>query len=65
MRSIPRATGIFFLILGCLSAILGIISWPPGGLMFALPYLFFVIAAVLGTVGVLLLLLLRLLKQKQ
>ena len=65
MRSIPRAIGIFFLILGCLSAILGVISWPPGGLMFALPYLFFVIAAVFGIVGVLLLLLLRLLKQKQ
>jgi hypothetical protein len=48
---IIRATGVLLLILAFLAATLGVISWPPGGLMFALPYVFFMIAAAFGMVG--------------
>ena len=65
MKSISHGIGTLCLMIACLSAILGVISWPPGGLMFALPYLFFVIAAVFGMVGVLLLLFVQLPKQKE
>ena len=65
MKSIGYVTAKLLLIVAILSAILGIISWPPGGLMFALPYVFFIIAMVFGGIGVLLLLVRRLLKRKQ
>ena len=65
MKSIGYVTATLLLIVAILSAILGIISWPPGGLMFALPYVFFIIAMVFGGIGVLLLLVRRLLKRKQ
>ena len=31
-----------------LLVLLGVLSWPPGGLMFALPYFFFFLAALAG-----------------
>jgi hypothetical protein len=48
---ISRAVGTIFLILASFSAFLGLLAWPPGGLFFALPYLFFLAAVVFGVFG--------------
>jgi hypothetical protein len=54
MKLLFRIIGTIFIIIACFWMILGFISWPPGGLMFALPYIFFVLALGFGVVGVLL-----------
>jgi hypothetical protein len=51
-----RATGLLSLALGVAALILGILSRPDTGLMFALPYLFFLAALVFSVTGVVILL---------
>ena len=48
---LTRMIGMIFLILASFSAFLGLLAWPPGGLMFALPYVLFLTAVVLGFFG--------------
>lgn len=57
MRQVLRVLGWLSLILALLALVLTAVSWPPGGLLFALPYLFLGAAALLGAGGFLLLLL--------
>ncbi|OGP92521.1 MAG: hypothetical protein A2Z19_00365 [Deltaproteobacteria bacterium RBG_16_54_18] len=59
MRKILRGVGIFFLIIAVPLGIMTIASWPPGGLFFALPFLFLIPAIIFGMAGGLLLLLTR------
>jgi asparagine N-glycosylation enzyme membrane subunit Stt3 len=42
MRRIVRIIGWVLLTIAAVLLFLGIISWPPGGLMFALPYFFLI-----------------------
>jgi hypothetical protein len=51
MAPLYRAFGILAIVGACISAVLGLLSLPPGGLMFALPYFFFALAIALGVVG--------------
>lgn len=51
MALLYRAFGILAIVGACISAVLGLLSLPPGGLMFALPYFFFALAIALGVVG--------------
>jgi hypothetical protein len=59
LRGIFRGVAIALLVLAGLLALLGVAAWPPGGLMFALPYLFLLPALVLALGGGVLLLLTR------
>jgi hypothetical protein len=59
MRRVIRTLGILALVLAGILAGLGIATWPPGGLMFALPYLFLLLAVPFALGGVILLLLTR------
>jgi hypothetical protein len=59
MRRILKALGWLSLVLAGLSLMLTAMSWPPGGLFFALPYLFLISSVGLGLVGGVLLLLTR------
>jgi len=40
MQGVLRGIGWFFLAAGAALVVLGALSWPPGGLLFALPYFF-------------------------
>lgn len=55
MRKLARISGGLCVALAVVLALIGLTTLPSGGLMFALPYVFFVPAAVLGVVGWLLL----------
>lgn len=55
MRKVARVLGGGLLVLAALLSLVGITTLPSGGLMFALPYVFFMPAAVFGVVGWLLL----------
>jgi len=57
MRTLLRTLGGFALGLAVLALIVGIASWPPGGLMFAAPYVFFFAGFILALSGCVLLLL--------
>ncbi len=59
MRRVLCALGILALVLAGILTGLGIAAWPPGGLMFALPYVFLLPAVPLALGGVILLLLSR------
>jgi hypothetical protein len=59
MRAILRAVAFLGLVLAALFALLALAAWPPGGLMFALPYILLLLAALLGGASVILLLLTR------
>lgn len=56
MQNIVRILGWLCVVAGSLLIFLGILSWPPGGLMFALPYFFLIPGCLLFTLGMLLLL---------
>jgi hypothetical protein len=43
--------GSALLVMAAVLAALGALTWPPGGLLFALPFLFLMPAAVLGVIG--------------
>jgi hypothetical protein len=51
MRRTARVLGWIVLVIGAGLILLGIYSWPPGGLMFALPFVFLVPGLVLGLIG--------------
>jgi hypothetical protein len=55
MRTLIRVLGGFMLLAAGGMALLGIISLPPGGLMFALPFVLFGLAAILALIGAVLL----------
>lgn len=55
MRIVFRILGWFLFVLGVVLCLLGIASLPPGGLMFALPFVFFVPGVVLLAIGAVLL----------
>lgn len=59
MRRFVRGAGWTTVVLAVLLGLLGVASLPDGGLMFALPYVFLVPAAVLAVVGAGLLVLCR------
>lgn len=51
MARIARWFGYVLLALATLLAPIGVSTWPPGGLMFALPFVFPLPAAVLALIG--------------
>lgn len=51
MKLIGKAVAWIMLMIAAGLILLGIQSWPPGGLMFALPFVFLIPGAVLGLVG--------------
>ncbi len=59
-RSVSRIVGKVFLVIAAIAILFGIIAWPPGGLMFALPYVFFLFAIIFGGIGLLVILIGRL-----
>jgi hypothetical protein len=59
MRRVVRGVAIAALAVAALLALLAVATWPPGGLMFALPYVFVLPAAVVALAGGILLALTR------
>ncbi|MBM3908009.1 MAG: hypothetical protein FJ363_08010 [Gemmatimonadetes bacterium] len=55
MRTAMRIIGWIALALSAVLVALGILSWPPGGLMFALPFVFLIPGLALLALAVLLL----------
>ncbi len=55
LRTLARVLGWIAVVVAALLTIAGIAVWPPGGLMFALPFVFLMPAAVFWAVGLLLL----------
>jgi hypothetical protein len=51
MRCVERVLGWIALAIAAGLILLGIQSWPPGGLMFALPFVFLIPGLVLGFIG--------------
>ena len=51
MRSVAAVFGWVFVVLGGGLVLLVIASWPPGGLMFALPFVFLIPGAFLCLLG--------------
>jgi hypothetical protein len=51
MRKVSRILGWIALVLAAICVALGLVTWPPGGLMFALPFLFLIPALFLGALG--------------
>jgi hypothetical protein len=45
------ALGSTLLVIAAVLIVLGAVTWPPGGLFFALPYLFLMPGVVLGVIG--------------
>jgi hypothetical protein len=65
MRFVLSAAGSIALLLAALALLLAVASWPPGGLMFAAPYLFLMLAVALGLIGGLLLFVGRRLRSRE
>ena len=55
MRRAASILGWIALVLATGLVLLGILAWPPGGLMFALPFFFLIPGVILGLIGLLLL----------
>jgi hypothetical protein len=55
MRRAVLVFGWITLVLASVLILLGVASWPPGGLMFALPYFFLIPGVILAIIGGLLL----------
>jgi hypothetical protein len=55
MRRLERLLGWILLVLAALLILLGMLCWPPGGLMFALPFVFLIPGFILGLIGAVLL----------
>ncbi len=51
MSTAAAAIGWFLVVVAGVLSVLGIASWPPGGLMFALPFVFLIPAILLGLIG--------------
>lgn len=54
MSRVLAIVGWLLALLAAVLALLAILSWPPGGLMFALPYVFLVLAGLSGVSALLL-----------
>jgi hypothetical protein len=52
MRFVATVIGWIFLVIATALVFLGIASWPPGGLMFALPFVFLIPGILLTVIGV-------------
>ena len=52
MRKLARVLGWFAVIPGGLLVLIGVSTWPPGGLMFALPFVFLMPGGLLLLVGI-------------
>ena len=48
MRRVLHAAALLGLVIAGAFSLLAIVAWPPGGLMFALPYVFLWMAALVG-----------------
>jgi hypothetical protein len=59
MRTVVRVAGWILVIVAIPLVFAGIVSLPPGGLMFALPFFFLVPGIVLGVIGTILILVTR------
>ncbi|MBN1895842.1 hypothetical protein JW906_15245 [bacterium] len=55
MRRIARVSGRIALFTGLVLILMGVLAWPPGGLMFALPFVFLIPGILLAAAGGLLL----------
>ncbi len=55
MKRFLRVVGWTCIVLATALTLIGVTTLPSGGLMFALPYVFFIPGAVIGAVGILLL----------
>jgi hypothetical protein len=55
MRRLLRIVGRAFVVLAVVLLLIGVTTLPSGGLMFALPYVFFIPGALIGAAGLLLL----------
>ena len=55
MRRAARIAGWSLVVLAGLLLVAGLLTWPPGGLMFALPFVFLMPGALFGIVGAILL----------
>jgi uncharacterized protein (TIGR03382 family) len=51
MRLVATVIGWVFLVIATAFVFLGIASWPPGGLMFALPFVFLIPGIMLAVLG--------------
>jgi hypothetical protein len=51
MRRVARVAGWMTLVPGLALVLLGILSWPPGGLMYALPFVFLIPGTFLALLG--------------
>lgn len=51
MRLVATVIGWVFLVIATALVFLGIASWPPGGLMFALPFVFLIPGIMLAVLG--------------
>jgi hypothetical protein len=51
MTVLNRVLGIFFFVLAGMCTLLGFLALPPVGLLFALPYFFFIITVVFVVLG--------------
>jgi vacuolar-type H+-ATPase subunit I/STV1 len=63
MRKTARLLGWIFLLLGLLLCLLGVLSLPDGGLMFALPYFFLIPGITFTAIGGFMILLARFFKK--
>jgi hypothetical protein len=52
MRSLACVLGWLAAFPGCLLVIIGVLTWPPGGLMFALPFVFLMPSGLLLLIGI-------------
>jgi hypothetical protein len=59
MRRVLHAVALLGLVMAGAFILLAIVAWPPGGLMFALPYVFLWMAALLGLPSLIVLLVTR------
>jgi LPXTG-motif cell wall-anchored protein len=59
MRKIGKVIAILSLILASLLGFIGLMALPSGGLMFALPYIFLMLAGIFAFIGIVLLVLIR------
>ena len=65
MRRIFRTLALFGLIIACALILLAIAAWPPGGLMFALPYVFLFTAILVGGPSLVVLLVIKSRRQER
>jgi hypothetical protein len=54
MRKIIRVCGVISAVVAAILGLLTALSWPPGGLMFAMPYFFLFPGVIFACVGIVL-----------